>query len=163
MIWTDCSNFIIVRTFSSSQTSAALDRVSSVVRKACSIDTFYQHFQPLLSALTIWRLILIYVDVSTTFTVGSAGQWLNLLTQIEVLCAVTPCSVAVGCRRLGGQCCLHFHLRNAGILTQRYMTSQTRKSLLESSPPWKFQISQIYGRFGRTCCIFPPSPCRRRW
>jgi hypothetical protein len=29
--------------------------------------------------------------------------------QVEVFWVMTPCSVAVGCQRFGGTCCLHVH------------------------------------------------------
>jgi hypothetical protein len=70
--------------------------------------------------------------------------------QVEFFWVLTSCSAVVGYQRSRGPCCLHLlgdgggstDLWNAAILPQHYMTSQPRRPRLESSPPWKPQISQ---------------------
>jgi len=65
---------------------------------------------------------------------------------------VTPCSVVIRYQSFGGQCCLHLQvvtsedgggivLRNVGVLPQQYTASRLRRPRLESSLPWKPQIS----------------------
>jgi len=56
----------------------------------------------------------------------------RILEQTEVFWFLMPWSVLVRYQRFGGPCCSHFHpedwgsmdLRNTGILTQHYTTSQ---------------------------------------
>jgi len=92
-------------------------------------------------------------QLHTLFVVINVGnmmywEWSILGLQIEVFWVVMPCNV-VGYQRFGNPCCLRLHpeeggsmdLWNVDILPQYYTASQSIRTLFESSPPRKPQMS----------------------
>jgi len=101
--------------------------------------------------IMLWRSIVTRLETFTAIKI-----------HVEVLLVMTSSS-AVGYQRFGGPCCLQLYhtnvseylatsvvrvkmrgskdLQNVGILPHHYMALQSRGRWLESSLPWKHQIS----------------------
>jgi len=79
--------------------------------------------------------------------------WIKILNitnfhwQDQVFWVVTPCSAVVGYQCFGGPGYLHLQGEDEGILPQSYTASQSRRTRLETSPPWKPQNSFHWQNF----------------
>jgi len=60
-----------------------------------------------------------------------------MYVEVKVFCVVTQYNAVVGYQHTS------MVLRNVGILTQHYTTSQPRRPRLEPTPSWKTQISRF--------------------